>query len=230
MSIFKFHSGDTKPSALKIWTTLIDTPIHPREGYTEDQIRYRMFIRLQLASEFKLAVLMVNGIIDSGKAPLEPLLSATRAITSCQESDFSYLSVLSRSFPDWVSSELYTPYYLTKMLCHKLNSTKLLMRLFDRTELPIEEISHWNIDHMPQDFPGLTAYKLYNSMHMDEMLPYITISYDRTPHIIYDKHSISSYIRYQLMQSIEVSDNHIVPENAKTTIPYFILKASDASQ
>lgn len=228
MAIFKFTSE--KPSALKIWTTLIDTPIHPREGYTEDQIRYRMFICLQLTSGFKIMVAYCNAIIDSDKYDLKGLLSDSCTLASCTESDFSDLEVESDAFPHWVSSELYIPYYLTKMLCHKLNSTKLLMQLFDRTELPIEEISHWNIDHMPQDFPGLTAYKLYNCMHMDEMLPYVTISYDRDPIVITENIDISNTIRQQLMNSISVSDNYIIPKNAKTTIPYFKLKDSDAPQ
>lgn len=227
MLIFRFHSGDTKPSALKIWTTLIDTPIHPREGFTEDQIRYRMFIYLQLTSKFKIAVRYCNDVIGNPKAALASILLSSTPLASCKESDFSDLSVLSPSFPHWVSPELYTPYYLTKMLCMKLRDESLLQTLFDRTALLSEESKHIMVDY--GDVPGLTAYKLFNSDQMDEMLPYITISYDRTPRPVMSKTEMHLSIRDQLMQSIEVSDNFIIPENAKTTIPYFILRTPDAS-
>ena len=225
MPIFKFTSE--KPSALKIWTTLIDTPIHPREGYTEDQIRYRMFVWLQLTSDFKTVVGLCNNIIDSPTVLLIALLNGSYAAADCKESDFSDLSVLSEAFPHWISSELYVPYYLTKMLCHNLNSFDLLLSLFDRTALLTEELDHWNIDN--SDSSGLTAYKLL-ALPSTPVMDWITISYDRTPKPISSRQDIRDCILGELLDSIEVSDNFIIPEGAKTTIPYFILKASDASQ
>lgn len=227
MAIFKFNNMKIKPSALKIWTTLVDTPIHAREGYAEDQIRYRMFICLQLG-EFKSSLTLCNTIIKLTSYTLALLLERTCTLVGCKESDFD-LSVASDSFPHWVSSELYVPYYLTKQLCHRINSTKLLMTLFDRTDIPTTEIIHYNIDGNVTGFLGLTAYSLYNNKDIN-LMDWITISYDKEPILVANQIDITSCIFSELLASIEVSDSFITPENAKTTIPYFKLKDIDASQ
>ena len=64
----------------------------------------------------------------------------------------------------------------------------------------------------------------YNNSNIN-LMDWITISYNREPYVVYGIENIRGEIVCQLLYSIEASDNFIIPENAKTTIPYFKLKA-----
>lgn len=227
MSIFKFTT--TKPSASKIWTTLMETTIAPREGYSVEQIKYRMFIMLQLAEDFKTAVSYCNRVIST-PMPITELLTTTCRMTAADESDFTDLSVSSETFPHWVEPELYTPYYLTKQLCIKQSDDKLLFSLFDRSTLQPGETAHIVTDR--NEAPGLTAYKLYNSTTTTPAMDWINISYNQNPLQVSSKDELKMHIRGELLDALEHSDNFIIPDGSKITIPYFILDkgTSDASQ
>lgn len=229
MSIFKFVT--TKPTAISIWTILSNIAIAPREGYSTSNIKYRMFIHLQLHSSFKKAVRDCNTIIDDDKASLHDILTYTRVLALCQEKDFLNLEVKSDKFPNFISSDLYEPYHLTKMLCLRLSNYSFMSTLFDRTSMLNDELTLMRLDSKVDSIKDLTIYRLYNYSNIDlEVLQWINIAYSKIPTIIDKnlteteaKNTILYYIKNTLETYILKSGTNMISKDNKLTIPYFKL-------
>ena len=224
MPILKFTKE--KPSAIKVWNAITSANIAPREGHTKESIEYCIFLVLQLSEDFRGVLLDCNKVIDTPTASLDSILKYAITVTGCSVATLRDLRILSHDYPSWLDEELYVPYYFTKEVCHKNSSTTLLATAFDREELSLVETEHYVVDSGSS--AGLTAYKIYNNTAANTLLKYITISYDRSPTYVSTNEDLLTSIKHSLVESTKVSTNNIIPEGAKTTIPYFKVGVTSA--
>jgi len=223
MKLFQFAT--TKPPAHTIWETLEKTDISAEEGFTDLQIKFMMFIILQLRSDFKAAKQSINNYTT-----VSQLQIAVTDIMSIATTPISHIIAPPEHFPLWVHPNLYTPYYMLKQLAIP-SISPLWLTLFDREELKINEQNNLSVDMLVEALPT-TLYKLWNTTLKPVMSHYSTIfCIDATlpVHYVSNKEDIVFFLNNVVKQYLSSNIGEVFDGTTKINISEFKLGASDAS-
>ena len=220
-----FQFTTVKPSAEVIWNTLSNHDISATSGYTVDEIRFYMFVVLQLRTDFKSAKELCNNY-ESRTAELSV---ATKDLLDLSELRTA-LRVPPADLPLWVDHMLYTPYYMLKQLGDVKGG--LWGKLFDRETTAEMEDAHLLADLLPIS-DSITAYKLWhygNDIIYEKYSDIFLIDKSLAPRYTVDKLHIEMYLKEDMYDQITDSDSHIYDYSYKIIIPQFTLGDPDASQ
>ncbi len=226
--LFQFTTA--KPSASVIWANLSNHEIEAVGGYTADQIRFYMFVVLQLRTDFKSAKELCNNYTSRVNELHVALRNLLNLPTAQSSSSFKFPPV---GFTDWVEPELYAPYYMLKQL--GVIKAKLWKTLFDRELYASDnEILHLHVDLKPLS-KSITAYKLWyygndiiTEKYSDIFEVVNTDGYMPIP--IYGKVELISELNKYMYDYLTDSDSHIYDYSHKLSISSFTLGVSDAPQ
>jgi len=227
-----FQFTTVKPTAEVIWNTLsTHDSIVATFGYTTDVLKFYMFVVLQLHTDFKSAKELCNNY-EARTVLLGRTIKDLLDLPPAQSS--SSLRVPPADLPQWVSPELYTPYYMLKQLNIEPTST-LWFTLFDRTKkvpTTAEEYQHLLVDIDPIS-ESITAYKLWyygNDIIAEKYSDIFAINDDFTPELVSTSADILLSLSQYMYDHLEDSDNHIYDYSSKISIKPFKIGVSDASQ
>jgi hypothetical protein len=147
------------------------------------------------------------------------------------EQSSSSLRVPPADLPQWVSPELYTPYYMLKQLGDI--KAELWRTLFDRELYASDnEILHLQTDLKPIS-ESITEYKLWhygNDIITDKYFDIFAIQDDFTPDLVRTSADILFSLSQFMYYNLDDADNHIFDYSRKIVIKPFILGVYDAPQ
>ena len=223
-----FQFATVAPSAEVIWNTLSDHDITAVAGYTVDEIRFYMFIVLQLRTDFKSAKELCNNYASR----VNELHVATRDLLDLPTAQSSTsLRVPPADLPQRVHPELYVPYYTLKQL-GDINAG-LWNTLFNRTgNYKREEAAHLVADLKPIS-ESITAYKLWyygKDILTKKYSDIFKIDNELDPKLVVTKVEVLININASIYDYLEESDSHIFDYSNKIVIRPFILGVPDAPQ
>ena len=223
--LFKFTT--VRPNAATIWGTLSTHEIEPVAGLTVDQIRFMMFVVLQLETHFKLAKDLCNDYHNR----TTDLHGTYRVLLNLEDEStpVTHLKVPPAGLPDWVGPELYTPYYMLKQLGDL--KIELWRNLFDRTVISTEETDMHLIDLLPIS-KSITAYKLWyygNDVITEKYSDIFRLYPQNDPITIHSSAELQHYLIARMHDYLR-EDNPIFDYTTIIAIPPFKLGVSDAPQ
>jgi len=225
-----FQFTTVKPPAVTIWETLSNHEIESVGGYTVDQIRFYMYVVLQLRTDFKSAKELCNNY----SSKVAELHIAMKDLLGLNTNTSAAIKLPPVGFTNWVVSELYIPYYMFKQL-NMRSSDPLWLTLFDRTDS--NQISTAELDHIIADnsviAKYITSYKLWligNDIISDKYSDIFAIQDDFTPELVSASVDILFSLSEYMYDHLEDSDNHIFDYSRKIVIKPFKIGVSDAPQ
>jgi hypothetical protein len=222
-----FQFTTVKPTAEAIWNTLCQHDISATAGYTVDEIRFYMFVVLQLRTDFKSAKELCNNY-ESRTAELKTAM--VDLLNLDEEQSTKYLRPPQADLPLWVDHMLYIPYYMLKQL--GAVKADLWGKLFDREITNIVEAEHLVVDLQPIS-ESITAYKLWyygNDIIAEKYSNIFEVDNTCIHLTIYSKVELITVLNEYVLEQITDSDSHIYDYSYKISIPQFTLGVSDASQ
>lgn len=223
-----FQFTTVKPNAEVIWNTLsTHDDIVATTGYTVDEIKFYMFVVLQLRTDFKSAKELCNNY-ESRTAELKTAMVALLSLPTDQS--FIHLRVPPADLPVWVDPTMYIPYYMLKQL-GDIN-IEVLARLFNRGSMSNEEMSHITADKDTLD-NSITAYKLWyygNNISTEKYSDIFSIIEVLDPRLVFTQADILIDLNRSMYDYLVDSSSHIYDYSHKILIPPFTLGVTDASQ
>jgi hypothetical protein len=225
MEMFKFQT--VKPSVVVIWSTLFNHHITATAGHTVDELRFYMFVVLQLRTDFKSAKELCN---NYESRPAELKTAVVDLLNLDEEQSTKYLRPPQADLPLWVDHMLYIPYYMLK----QLGAVKayLWTRLFDRETTTEMEDDHLVADLKPIS-ESITAYKLWyygNDIIAEKYSDIFAIHDNFVPEMVTSQLDVRRSLGKYMYDYIEDSDNHIFDYSRRISIKPFTLGVSDAPQ
>jgi hypothetical protein len=224
-----FQFTTVKPNAEVIWNTLSSHDISATAGYTVDEIRFYMFVVLQLRTDFKSAKELCNNY-ESRTAELKTAVVDLFNLNT--EQSLRHTRVPPADLPLWVEHMLYIPYYMLKQL-GDINAG-LWNTLFDRTgNYSGEEAEHLVADLKPIS-DSITAYKLWyygNDIISEKYSDIFLIDEDLSPNTVHGKVELIQSL-HELMHDYldHTTDNDIFDYSNRIISRPFTLGVSNASQ
>jgi hypothetical protein len=218
-----FQFTTVAPSAEVIWDTLSNQNIIAVAGYTTNEIRFYMFIVLQLHTDFKSAKELCNNY----ESRVNELHVTTRDLLGLPKGQSSVsLRVPPADLPQWVQPELYAPYYMLKQL-GDINA-ELWNTLFNRTGYYSDE----EVEHLVEDLKpiseSITAYKLWyygSDIITEKYSDIFTIDNSLSANIIQSKLELIKSLNELTYDYLDnVSDSHTFYYSNTIVIRPFSLK------
>jgi hypothetical protein len=222
-----FQFTTVKPNAATIWGTLCHHDITATSGYTVDEIRFYMFVVLQLREDFKAAKELCNNY-ESRTTELYVAVKDLLVLPSAQPA--SPLRVPPADLPLWVDHMLYIPYYMMKQL--GAVKADLWGKLFDRETATEMEENHLVGDLRPIS-KSITAYKLWyygNDIIAEKYSDIFAIHDNFVPEMVTSQLDVRRSLGKYMYDYLEDSDNHIFDYSRRISIKPFTLGGSDAPQ
>jgi len=225
-----FQFTTVRPNATTIWETLSKHEIESVGGYTTDQIRFYMYVVLQLRTDFKSAKELCNNY----SSRVSELHVAMRDLLDLHTNTSSAIKLPPVGFTDWVESELYTPYYMFKQLNIKPTNT-LWFTLFGRvgqSELTHQELEALWADTAPIS-ESITAYKLWhygNDIIADKYSDIFLIDKNLPHNTIYSMADLHISLNSSVYDHFDIVDDNIYDYSYRITIPPFKIGVSNAPQ
>jgi hypothetical protein len=224
-----FQFTTVRPNAEVIWSTLFNHHITATAGHTVDELRFYMFVVLQLREDFKSAKELCNNYESRAH---ELKIAMVDLLNLDTEQSTKHLRVPPADLPLWVDLDhmLYIPYYMLKQL--GLVRIDLWRRLFDRETVTEMESDHLVTDLLPIS-ESITAYKLWyygNDIIAEKYSDIFEVDNTCIHLTIYSKVELITVLNEYVLEQITDSDSHIYDYSYKISIPQFTLGVSDASQ
>jgi hypothetical protein len=225
-----FNFTTIKPSAEVIWNTLSTQDISATSGYTADQLKFYMYVVLQLRTDFKSAKELCNNY----ESRTSELHVAMRDLLDLNTNTSSAVKLPPVGFTDWVEPELYTPYYMFKQLGIKPTNT-LWFTLFGRVGQ--SEVTHQELESLWSDTDpiseSITAYKLWyygNDIIHEAYSKIFSIDNGLSPNVVLDRIELMRSLVDLVYDYLDNSESHIFDYSSAIVIRPFKLGVSDAPQ